>query len=102
MTLTHGLIVSSEFLPFSGLVNGVVNDERLQRPPHHRTRRLRRGVRLSKGRHRQDVRDEVSGQEAHQDEAGRDAGAERTDDAVAGQHRGEYSLVELIKLLYAS
>lgn len=38
------------------------------------------------------VRDEVSGQEAHQDEAGRDAGAQREDHAFARQHRGEPGL----------
>lgn len=37
------------------------------------------------------VRHEVFGQEADQDEAGGDAGAQREDHAVAGQHRGEFS-----------
>lgn len=36
------------------------------------------------------VRHEVFGQEEDQDEAGGDAGAQRADHAVAGQHRGEF------------
>jgi len=35
------------------------------------------------------VRHEVSGQEAHQDEAGRDPGPQRAHHAVPRQHRGE-------------
>lgn len=65
------------------------DDERLQRAPDHRARRLRRGLWLPQGRHGQDVRDEMSGQEAHQDEAGRDVGAQRTHHAVTSQYRGE-------------
>ena len=64
-----------------------VNDERLQRPPDNREGRIRRGVRLPEGRHREDVRDEVSGQEEDQDEAGGDPRAEREDHALAGEHR---------------
>lgn len=93
--------------------------ERLQRAPDHRPGRLRRSVRLQEGRHGKDVsalpraggkgtavprlpmckpacrlncqvRHEVFGQEEDQDEAGGDAGAQRADHAVAGQHRGEF------------
>jgi len=59
--------------------------ERLQRAQDHRPRRLRRGLRLPQGRHGQDVRHEVSGQEAHQAEAGRGARAQRARHVVRRQ-----------------
>lgn len=52
------------------------------------------------------VRHEVFGQEEDQDEAGGDAGAQRADHAVAGQHRGEFKrgwefLVSAVFFFYA-
>lgn len=68
------------------------NDERLQRAPDNRPGWFRRGIRLPEGRHGKDVRDEVPRQEAHQDEAGRDSGVEREDNALASQYGGELLL----------
>lgn len=48
------------------------------------------GIRVSEGGHRQNVRDEVSRQEAHQDEARRDPCSQRADYALSSQYRGEY------------
>lgn len=53
-----------------------VINERLQRPPHHRKRRFWRSVRMPKSRHGKNVRDEVPGQKTHQDETGRNFGAQ--------------------------
>lgn len=64
-----------------------IDHERLQRASHNRTRRIRRSVRLQEGRHRQDVRHEVPGQETHQTQGRRNLVAQRTHDALARQHR---------------
>ena len=92
----------------------LVNNERLQCAQNHRTRWIRRSLRMSKGGHRQNVTRrhghsedilsfsffevcyEMSRQEKNQDETRRNIGVERTNHALTRQHRGRSSFSPLL------
>ena len=52
--------------------------------------RFWRSLRLPEGRHGQNVRHEMPGQETHQNETGRNAGSQRAHHALFGQHRRKW------------